>query len=91
MLTTTYKGKRGRFVTLLGTPDFLARPILPRNRTQFMEKKKKKKEKQIFSKIVRANKLKRQRTQQMNNDHFDRSCCQHLQEATKKTFSFTVN
>ena len=48
MLTTTYKGKRGRFVTLLGTPDFLARPILPRNRTQFMEKRKKKGKANIF-------------------------------------------
>ena len=36
----------------------------------------KKKEKQIFLKIVRANKLTRQ-TQQINNDHRDR------QEATK--------
>ena len=47
---------------------------------------------QIFSKIVRASKLTRQRTLEINNVHLDRSrCWQHLQEATKKTFSFMVS
>ena len=73
MLTTTCRGKQVLFVTVLWTLDFLARPILPRNRSYFMAKKK---EKQIILKIVRANKLTRQ-TQQINNDHRDR------QEATK--------
>ena len=47
---------------------------------------------QIFLKIVSASKLTRQRTWEINNAHLDRSrCWQHLQEATKKTFSFTVS
>ena len=47
---------------------------------------------QIFSKTVRASKLTRQRTLQINNAHLDGSrCWQHLQEATKKTFSFIVS
>ena len=47
---------------------------------------------QIFSKIVHTSKLTRQRILEINNAHLDRSCCwQHLQEATKKTFSFTVS
>ena len=83
-----YRGKRGRFVTVLWFRDFLARPILPINRCQFMEKRGR----QIFLKIVRASKLTRQRTLEINNAHLDRSrCWQHLQEATKKTFSFTVS
>ena len=47
---------------------------------------------QIFSKIVRASKLTRQRTLKINNAHLDGSrCWQHLQEPTKKTFSFMVS
>ena len=47
---------------------------------------------QIFSKIARASKLTRQRTLETNNVHLDRSRrWQHLQEATKKSFSFTVS
>ena len=33
MLTTTCRGKRDRFFTVLWTLDFLTRPILPRNRS----------------------------------------------------------
>ena len=37
---------------------------------------------EIFSKFVRASKLIKQRTLQMNNAHLDRSrCCQHFQKA----------
>ena len=44
-----------------------------------------KKGRQIFSKIVRAGKLTRQRTLQINNANLDRShCWQHWIEATKK-------
>ena len=78
-----YRGKRGRFVTVLWFRDFLARPVLPINRSYFMEKRGR----QIFSKTVRASKLTRQRTLEINNAHLDRShCWQHLQEATKENF-----
>ena len=54
-----------------------------------------KKGQQIFPKTVRASKLIRQRTIQINNAHLDSTrCWQFFQEATKKkkkTYSFTVS
>ena len=51
-----------------------------------------KKGRQIFSTIVRASKLTRQRTLRIYSAHHDRSCCwQHWMKRQKKTFSFTVS
>ena len=44
---------------------------LPINRSYFMEKRGRK----LFSKIVRASKLTRQTTLEVNNAHLDRSRC----------------
>ena len=88
VFTTTEENKVA--FTVLWFRNFLARPILPINRSYFMEKRGT----QIFSKIVRirASKLTRQRALEINNAHLDRSrCWQRLQEATKKTFSFKVS
>ena len=42
---------------------------------------------QIFSKIVRASKLTRQRILEINKAHLDRSrCWKHLQESDKENF-----
>ena len=77
-------------LTVLGTQDFLARRILPRSRSQFTEKKGK----EIFSKIVRARKLTRQITLELNNAQFDSTAaavdsiyCKKQQ----KTVSFTMS
>ena len=45
-----------------------------------------KKGKQIFSNIVRASKLTRQRTLQINNAHLDRNCCWQHWKKHKKSF-----
>ena len=84
------RGKGGRFVTVLWTRDFLARPILPGNRSLFMKKKRKS---NIFENCTcQQVNMAKNSALQISNTHFDRSrCWQHLQEATKKTVSFTVS
>ena len=48
---------------------------------------KKKGEEFFFSKTVRASKLTKQRTLQINNTYLDRSCCsQYLQKRLKNVF-----
>ena len=72
MFTTIEENVRGRLiVTVLRTRDFLARQIIPRNKVNLWRKK----EKQLFSKIVRVSKLTKQRTLQINNSHLDGSRC----------------
>ena len=67
MLEAMFTSREGRFVIALRTRHFQARRILPRKRSEFMKKKRKKKPKQIFPKIVRASKVTRQRTLTTHN------------------------